>query len=261
MDPTMTTMFPKLDWDATVEAPLDIPQDVKTATDLPLDLGMSLPSQVPGTGALEASEWSDTSPSLGDSLLSLDFTPSENSPLELGVLDEPPMKRARMNQDFTLFPDPVPSISGGLHDSHASVFSLLENLDAKNSTQRTVEPSASPEDLMSASAPLPARPETGRRRRREPADLLPIDAPIQPRHYHAQSATSRRDDPSEDCEVATDQVDARTQKRLSNTLAARRSRHRKAEELKHLHDTINALRDEVAIWRGRYEELQARMRS
>ena len=54
MDPTMTTMFPKLDWDATVEAPLDIPQDVKTATDLPLDLGMSLPSQVPGTGALEA---------------------------------------------------------------------------------------------------------------------------------------------------------------------------------------------------------------
>ncbi|WFD36155.1 hypothetical protein MCUN1_003031 [Malassezia cuniculi] len=255
MDDNMSTLFPKLEWDV----PLDIPPDVKPGADLPFDLGLSLPSAVPGPGSLEGSEWSDASPTLGDSLFSLDFDTSEASPLDQSVVtpEEPPIKRARISQDFTLFPDAEPSISAGRQDSHASVLSLLEGLDNAQPQRRATEPSASPEKLMSASVPMPARSETGRRRRRDASDLLPLDAPVQPRRYLTQSATSRRDAPCEEIDSSSDQADARSQKRLSNTLAARRSRHRKAEELKRLYETIESLREEVAMWRGRYEELSA----
>ena len=53
------------------------------------------------------------------------------------------------------------------------------------------------------------------------------------------------------------EMDARSLKRLSNTLAARRSRHRKAEELKRLHDTIETLQNEVAMWKQRCERAEA----
>lgn len=108
-----------------------------------------------------------------------------------------------------------------------------------------------------------------RRRRRDVDELLPLDAPIQPRMYHTESATSRRDSKdsssgSEDSpnngnppatpsmSTADNQdVDARALKRLSNTIAARRSRHRKAEELKRLYDMIEQLEKEVGVWKGR----------
>ena len=110
-----------------------------------------------------------------------------------------------------------------------------------------------------------------RRRRRDVDELLPLDAPIQPRMYHTESATSRRDskDHSSSGEVSpkngnplatptlpsaeNQDVDARALKRLSNTIAARRSRHRKAEELKRLYDMIEQLEKEVGLWKGRCE--------
>lgn len=110
-----------------------------------------------------------------------------------------------------------------------------------------------------------------RRRRRDVDELLPLDAPIQPRMYHTESATSRRDskDHSSSGEVSpkngnplatptlpsaeNQDVDARALKRLSNTIAARRSRHRKAEELKRLYDMIEQLEKEVGVWKGRCE--------
>ena len=48
-------------------------------------------------------------------------------------------------------------------------------------------------------------------------------------------------------------LDARALKRLSNTIAARRSRHRKAEELKRLYDMIEQLEKQVGVWKGRCE--------
>ena len=111
----------------------------------------------------------------------------------------------------------------------------------------------------------------GTRRRRDVDELLPLDAPIQPRMYHTESATSRRDskDHSSSGEVSpkngnplatptlpsaeNQDVDARALKRLSNTIAARRSRHRKAEELKRLYDMIEQLEKEVGVWKGRCE--------
>ena len=110
-----------------------------------------------------------------------------------------------------------------------------------------------------------------RRRRRDVDELLPLDAPIQPRMYHTESATSRRDSkdhsssgeasPNNGNPLATPTlpsaenqgVDARALKRLSNTIAARRSRHRKAEELKRLYDMIEQLEKEVGVWKGRCE--------
>lgn len=129
------------------------------------------------------------------------------------------------------------------------------------------------------SAPALAPPSMGgtksfrgtRRRRRDVDELLPLDAPIQPRMYHTESATSRRDSkdsssggeasPNNGNPLATpsmsaadnQDVDARALKRLSNTIAARRSRHRKAEELKRLYDMIEQLEKEVDVWKGRCE--------
>lgn len=101
------------------------------------------------------------------------------------------------------------------------------------------------------------------RRRRDTHELLPLDAPVQPRTYHTESATSRRDSkeqssvsPAEpplvsDGSSPRPEMDARSMKRLSNTIAARRSRHRKAEELKRLYETIEELESQVQQWKER----------
>ncbi|TKY89283.1 hypothetical protein EX895_001814 [Sporisorium graminicola] len=98
----------------------------------------------------------------------------------------------------------------------------------------------------------------GTKRRLESSDLLPLDAPIQKRNYYTVSATSRRDTAEVDEFAAEEEAirrekDPRVAKRLSNTLAARRSRHRKAEELRLLHEKIEALTNEVESWKRRCE--------
>lgn len=99
----------------------------------------------------------------------------------------------------------------------------------------------------------------GTKRRLDTTDLLPLDAPIQKRNYYTVSATSRRDTAAEADEFAEEEAairrekDPRVAKRLSNTLAARRSRHRKAEELRLLHEKIEALSGEVESWKRRCE--------
>lgn len=248
MQEPINDLFPPLDWG------LGFSDAEPTKT--PLDPSMSLPSD------LAASDWSDASPSLGDSLFSLDFDASDTSPLEQSehaTPKEPPLKRTCMPGDFTLFPDEPPSVCGTYQDTHASVYALLQDLEARE----PVQPSMSPDQLASAppsAPPLPPLPavHAGRRRKRDAAELLPLDAPIQPRNYLTESATSRRDEPSAS---PTGKTDARTQKRMSNTLAARRSRHRKAEELKQLYETIESLRNQVTLWRGRYEELSGKVNS
>ena len=121
-------------------------------------------------------------------------------------------------------------------------------LDRKNSS-----PSSSSAKTTSESR--------GTKRRFDSSDLLPLDAPIQKRTYYTVSATSRRDTApaAEVDEFAAEEEairrekDPRVAKRLSNTLAARRSRHRKAEELRLLHEKIEALTSEVESWKRRCE--------
>lgn len=123
---------------------------------------------------------------------------------------------------------------------------------------------ASPAAILSPLPPTNATPSTpslegplrGTKRRLDSTDLLPIDAPIQSRTYKTPSATSRKDlTDKQSIEPSTPDVsnasDPLAAKRLSNTLAARRSRHRKAEELKQLHDTIEELTSEVEMWKRR----------
>lgn len=286
--------------------------------------------------------WSDESPSLTDSLLSLDFESnsgvsstllssggfSELSPLETPLegtrqelfspLDPRPLSMCdmeaadpnqdsakhspgaaeawsvpAMRQDFTLFPSTTSALPRGSVDSQSASSEILSLLDTLNergnesskqpvsgavtltaSLQEIVQPakpcaplkaSASPPSLtVESDAPKLLRTK---RRRRQADELLPIDAPIQPRKYLTESATSRRDSPTvkttseQGSPLSTDmedsrELDARSQKRLSNTLAARRSRHRKAEELKRLYETIARLEKEAALWKQRCETVE-----
>ncbi|KAK0532274.1 hypothetical protein OC834_002660 [Tilletia horrida] len=113
----------------------------------------------------------------------------------------------------------------------------------------------------------------GVKRRADAAELLPLDAPIQARSYKTPSATSRKETEaapspaaasaaaaaapdSPPADVIPEGLNALEAKRLSNTLAARRSRHRKAEELRILHETISSLRDEVQEWKRRCLRLE-----
>lgn len=186
--------------------------------------------------------------------------------------------------DFTLFPkEDEPWAKSSLENKpqSAAVLDLLNTLNTPPAaspqqvmTASLPEIHSSPQEAgctpatLSASVPSVAGGQSTRRRRRDADELLPIDAPIQPRTYHTESATSRRDsgsrasEGSPPCDVSdspnlgmegSQDLDPRSLKRLSNTLAARRSRHRKAEELKRLHDTIEELRKEAAAWKKRCE--------
>ncbi|KAH8834692.1 hypothetical protein DL96DRAFT_1571393 [Flagelloscypha sp. PMI_526] len=96
--------------------------------------------------------------------------------------------------------------------------------------------------------------------------IIPFDAPIQPRQYITPSATSRRDAPSlkrkaDDMEDP-DEMDEIAKKRLQNTMAARRSRQRKRNELKELQDTlasITAERDQAVRERDEWKAYALKM--
>lgn len=93
-----------------------------------------------------------------------------------------------------------------------------------------------PSSIQGSVAPTSAPYSTKRKRcAREASDLLDLDAPVQKRTYRAPSATSRKElppQPDEGGEV--DGVQALLAKRHKNTMAARQSRRRKAEELESL---------------------------
>lgn len=141
----------------------------------------------------------------------------------------------------------------------------VPGLDRDGETQATASPAAILSPLPSAATVSEAverksslsSSSRGTKRRIDATDLLPLDAPIQSRTYKTPSATSRKSSSSSVEQVpATPEVDATsgdplTAKRLSNTLAARRSRHRKAEELRQLHETIEDLQAQVEMWKRR----------
>ncbi|ESK93212.1 ectomycorrhiza-regulated protein [Moniliophthora roreri MCA 2997] len=113
-------------------------------------------------------------------------------------------------------------------------------------------------------------------RRRSPDTLLPLDAPVQPRHYATPSATSRKEIPSyylkrrpqtqvsdeEDDELteelppnATDQEKIE-HRRHKNTIAARRSRRRKVVYQQQLEDLVERLTIEKEQWKTRAQMLR-----
>ncbi|WFD31481.1 hypothetical protein MSPP1_002518 [Malassezia sp. CBS 17886] len=293
--PGLSDSLWSLDFDSTAEMSTTVPSSVSR----PLSR-----SALAHTTAADAARMSLFTPLAGLEFASCDpVALAHDTPSY--VLQEPCAKRGRTSmdatppdsaQDFTLFPreEDAPARtrpSVGPSPSSANVLELLNRLNDASATSHqdsftgSLPAADAPEAVATASPALLTRsshtpsaqvtmaaPSRGsRRRRRDVEDLLPMDAPIQPRTYHTESATSRRgssgsppvSSPDEQnrtgtptspvCSSDGKDMDPRSLKRLSNTLAARRSRLRKAEELKHLNDTIDRLHKEAAMWKQRCE--------
>lgn len=125
---------------------------------------------------------------------------------------------------------------------------------------------------------------TGTRRNLRSTDLVPVDAPTQPRNYIAPSSTSRKEVPAvfarkrarstfdedEDDELAgTDdastsglapnEAEAIAAKRRQNTLAARRSRKRKLEYQQELENRLDTVTRERDMWKDRAVSLKSQV--
>ncbi|KAG6855846.1 hypothetical protein H0H87_010103 [Tephrocybe sp. NHM501043] len=118
----------------------------------------------------------------------------------------------------------------------------------------------------------PHRRTTGGIRKMSPESLIPLDAPTQARNYATPSATSRKEVPAffhkmrtntppseEEMDELTEEPPASNAtdqekieyKRRQNTLAARRSRKRKLQNVQRLEETVERLTREREVWKTR----------
>lgn len=187
--------------------------------------------------------------------------------------------------------DNMPSLFGSTaydgYDTKATVGSSLppSDLPLPDVDMYTISPGtpaidsislqASPLHIDSSSLLQTSRKNvpTGTRKNITPQSLVPFDAPIQTRKYRLPSSTSRKELPAtfarkrartqgpgeDDGEPGPtlSEEDAIKNKRLQNTLAARRSRKRKLEYQRELEDAIEAERKEKEMWRARALVLEA----
>ncbi|KAK2463780.1 hypothetical protein APHAL10511_004218 [Amanita phalloides] len=121
---------------------------------------------------------------------------------------------------------------------------------------------------------------TGTRKNISPEKLIPLDAPTQPRRYLSDSATSRKDIPAgfqkkrkrvdtggEEDELLerlppnATEVEQIEYKRRQNTLAARKSRHRKLMYQQELEDKVERLSEDVTRWQTRCDVLSKLLES
>ncbi|KAH8834932.1 hypothetical protein DL96DRAFT_1572298 [Flagelloscypha sp. PMI_526] len=170
----------------------------------------------------------------------------------------------------------MPSVEMPLvSDMAPQVLQLL--LDALAQQAKVSQITASPTSLPTLSVPVVASGSsssssssptaTYTRPVPPPRPTIPLDAPVQPRRYLAPSATSRKDSPPSLKRKAgemddADEMDEIAKKRLQNTMAARRSRDRKRNELKELRDTIAAVtaeRDQAIHERDQWKEHALKM--
>jgi len=140
----------------------------------------------------------------------------------------------------------------------------------------TISPATPALDPSPLIRPHPHRSNipNGTRKNVTPESLVPLDAPVQPRKYITESATSRKDEPPshkrarsqafDDDEEGTSkdsELDTIAAKRLQNTLAARRSRKRKLEYQLELEAALDRERAEKEEWRVRAVTLEALLTS
>ncbi|KAG8698486.1 hypothetical protein FRC11_014391, partial [Ceratobasidium sp. 423] len=132
--------------------------------------------------------------------------------------------------------------------------------------------SARPEGVRSVSDSVKKTHPTGHRKNLTPEQLLDVEAPTQQRNYYGPSATSRKNIPAgfeerrakivakrrrglgqEGEELSEEQIlsAAVEDKRRANTVAARRSRQRKLEHVKHLEQQLEEKNLEVELWKER----------
>lgn len=165
-----------------------------------------------------------------------------------------------LNMNMTYQAPPGPSSA----NSYSGSSSMLQQPHA----QYTYDPTPSPSSLVHR-----RQRSSGSSRRMSPDDLIPLDAPTQPRRYIAPSVTSKKDLPmfyakrpsysrvsdeeedelTEEPPLAANATDEEkiNWKRRQNTLAARRSRKRKLMQQQHLEQEVEDLRREKEVWRTR----------
>ncbi|CCF52443.1 uncharacterized protein UHO2_03765 [Ustilago hordei] len=224
------------------------------AAKLPVEMAFSKLSK-PGAGSSAASSTEDPAITLLRALSSAALSnsaaatasvavPTTTSATSAPALTASPLAFTTSSAPPTLAPAPASTPVATADESKSSSAAAMDRRTSSSSSSSTKTDSTS----------------RGTKRRLDTTELLPLDAPIQKRTYYAVSATSRRDTNATDVdEFAEEEAairrekDPRVAKRLSNTLAARRSRHRKAEELRLLHEKIEALTGEVESWKRRCE--------
>lgn len=122
---------------------------------------------------------------------------------------------------------------------------------------------------------------TGSGKSRSPDNLIPLDAPTQPRHYRTPSATSRKDVPSffkrsphstpsdgeedeleeERTGIPNNDQEEIEKRRRKNTIAARKSRQKKLEQKLALEQAVERLTTEKEIWKTRALTLRSLLTS
>lgn len=223
------------------------------AVKLPVEMAFSKLSK-PGAGSSAASSTEDPAITLLRALSSAALSnsaaatasvavPTTTSATSAPALTASPLAFTTSSAPPTLAPAPASTPVATADESKSSSAAAMERRTSSSSSSTKTDSTS-----------------RGTKRRLDTTELLPLDAPIQKRTYYAVSATSRRDTNATDVdEFAEEEAairrekDPRVAKRLSNTLAARRSRHRKTEELRLLHEKIEALTGEVESWKRRCE--------
>jgi hypothetical protein len=264
------------------------------------------------TSPLDESSWEDdplTTPSFGstgdlgtDILTSPALIDSSDNFVDLPLFSDGPLfdltfdKLNAHNAAQPLFPpesDRMYTMDSPHSSSHDSV-SLSSNprsVVGRDVSATSGAPSRGASNPRSVSAPTKTNRRksapTGTRKNVTPESLVPIEAPIQPRKYVTDSATSRKELPAvfarkrkrsmafgaevaEDEKVIVDpsvvppsplEMDAIEAKRRQNTLAARRSRKRKLEHQQELENAVDVERREKEAWKARAMALEALLRS
>ena len=207
----------------------------------------------------------------GDMPLFPDMQLFDDMPAQSSFKAPPPPKVMVSPPDFAgLYTMPSPA-TPSLDPSSLNTSPAL--IDASMFPAPSASPAAAPSRRKNA--------PTGTRKNVTPDTLIPLDAPIQPRKYVTPSATSRKEVPAtfarkrarsqafpedDDEETIPDLPPDATEeeqiknKRLQNTLAARRSRKRKLEHQKQLEDENDGLRASRDGWRSHTQALEELLR-
>lgn len=252
----------------------------------PIDLGLHhvspLPGQAEGDHCGRTSEDGYVTTAYPDDFLQglpdLPFDPLKD--LDPQAIFNLPEGNPLRNELSCPHPSKAPSkvsSPSSLADPAALLAALAPTGGASNTAVRTSTSSASP----SSPSDLACPPQS-QRKRRQASELISDDAPVQKRTYFGRTATSRRDYSCERDEVGeTPSADtpscdlpaspnsamaALLARRHKNTISARQSRRRKAEELsqlkvenKRLVSATENMADELANVRQELAATQARL--
>lgn len=208
---------------------------------------------------VDPESWDDQLYPEGDFPLTSDFSPHMPnnqdtngptvSPSDIHVNPSVPGSVA-FTSPYSLFDSP----SEGYDTS--PLFNTIDDPDDSN-TWFSLFPPPTP---SSEESPVPPDHASSHSRKTEPVSPSSTESPDTSPRYHASSGTNKRSSTSGVRKrtnplppiVVEDPSDVIAMKRARNTLAARKSRAKKAEKMEDLEATIAKLREDVEYWKNLY---------